>query len=127
MLFRSNPRRKIKIDALFTSYRIQSNASSVITMLIPTDALLAALRSAPSLSAETEQAVMKLAKKHGHAVLSLEITGVTRVGRRVRVAHDVGIEVMRPVDVERLSEPLCPEPDVRPFSPSFPFVGLVEA
>ena len=67
---------------------------------------------------------MKLAKKNGQAVLSFEINGMTRVGRKVRVAHDVGIVVMRPVDVERLIEPLCPEPDVRPFSSSFPFVGM---
>lgn len=63
---------------------------------------------------------MKLAKKNGQAVLSFEINGLTRVGRKVRVAHDVKIEVMRPVDVERLREPLCPEPDVRSTS----FVGV---
>lgn len=56
---------------------------------------------------------MKLAKKNGHAVLTFEINGLTRVGRRVKVSHDVKIEVMRPQDVARLNEPLCPEPDVR--------------
>jgi HUS1 checkpoint protein len=56
---------------------------------------------------------MKLAKKHDQAVLSFEISGKTRVGRKVRVAHDVKIEVMKPADVARLAEPLCPEPDVR--------------
>lgn len=55
---------------------------------------------------------MKLAKKTDQAVLSFEITGTTRVGRRVKVTHDVKIEVMKPSDVDKLSEPLCPEPDV---------------
>ena len=59
---------------------------------------------------------MKLAKKNDQAVLSFEIAGLTRAGRKVRVAHDVKIEVMKPCDVEKLSEPLCPEPDVIFFS-----------
>jgi HUS1 checkpoint protein len=108
--------RQIKVDALFTGYRIQSNAANIITMALPSDALLAALKSASSsasTASETEEVIMKLAKKNGQAVLSFEINGLTRVGRKVRVAHDVKIEVMRPADVERLSEPLCPEPDVR--------------
>jgi len=67
---------------------------------------------------------MKLAKKNGQAVLSFEINGLTRVGQKVRVAHDVKIEVMRPADVERLSEPLCPEPDVR-FTVLGVSVGLI--
>lgn len=111
---------QIKVDALFTGYRIQSNAANVITMALPSDALLAALKSASSsasTASETEEVIMKLAKKNGQAVLSFEINGLTRVGRKVRVAHDVKIEVMRPVDVERLREPLCPEPDLHILLP----------
>lgn len=109
---------QIKVDSLFTNYRIQSNASNEITLALSAEALLTALKSATSSSSsgssayETEEVVMKLAKKNDHAVLTFEINGLTRVGRRVRVAHDVKIEVMRPADVARLSEPLCPEPDV---------------
>jgi HUS1 checkpoint protein len=58
---------------------------------------------------------MKLAKKNDQALLSFEISGQTRVGHRLRVAHDVKIEVMRPADVDKLREPLCPEPDVSLF------------
>lgn len=113
--------RQIKVDSIFTSYRIQSNASNEITLSLSSEALLAALRSASSSTStsnssssyETEEVVMKLAKKNDHAVLSFEISGMTRVGRKVRVAHDVKIEVMKPGDVARLAEPLCPEPDVR--------------
>jgi hypothetical protein len=109
---------QIKIDSIFTSYRIQSNASNEITMSLSAEALLAALRSASSSASsgssyETEEVVMKLAKKKDQAALSFEISGTTKVGRKVRVAHDVKIEVMKPGDVARLAEPLCPEPDVR--------------
>jgi hypothetical protein len=58
---------------------------------------------------------MKLAKKNNVPVLSFEIFGTTHMGRRVKVAHDVRIEVMKPTDVALLTEPRCPEPDVRPF------------
>jgi HUS1 checkpoint protein len=55
---------------------------------------------------------MKLAKKNNLPVLSFEIFGTTQMGRRVKVAHDVRIEVMKPADVAMLTEPRCPEPDV---------------
>ncbi|KAJ6584959.1 checkpoint protein Hus1/Mec3 [Mycena capillaripes] len=111
---------QIKVDSLFTSYRIQSNASNVITMALSSEALLATLKSASSSSKsayETEEIVMKLAKKNDQAVLSFEISGLTRQGRKVRVAHDVKIEVMKPADVANLKEPLCPEPDVHIILP----------
>ncbi|KAG6826143.1 hypothetical protein H0H92_000979 [Tricholoma furcatifolium] len=113
---------QIKVDALFTAYRIQSNADNEITLAIPSEALLAALRSASSSSAsgsayETEEVIVKLAKKNAQAVLAFEINGLTRVGRRVRVGHDVRIEVMRPADVARMSEPMCPEPDLHILLP----------
>jgi HUS1 checkpoint protein len=56
--------------------------------------------------------VTKLAKKNDQAVLSFEISGMTRLGKSVKVSHDVVIEVMKPADIERMTEPLCPEPDV---------------
>ena len=109
--------RQIKVESIFTSYRIQSNASNEITMSLSAEALLAALRSASSSASsssyETEEVVMKLAKKNDQAALSFEISGTTKLGRKMRVAHDVKIEVMKPGDVARLAEPLCPEPDVR--------------
>ncbi|EDR03996.1 uncharacterized protein LACBIDRAFT_306335 [Laccaria bicolor S238N-H82] len=56
---------------------------------------------------------MRLAKQNDQAlVLSFEISGLTHVGHKARVAHDVKIEVMKLADVEKGSEPMCPEPDV---------------
>ncbi len=55
---------------------------------------------------------MKLAKKNNHAVLRFDIIGTTSIGRRVQVSHDVSITVMRPLEVSKLVEPLCPDPDV---------------
>jgi HUS1 checkpoint protein len=112
---------QIKVDALFTNYRIQSNANNEITLALTSEALLGALKSAAASSSstasfDTDEVVMKLAKKNDQALLSFEISGQTRVGHKLRVAHDVKIEVMRPADVARLKEPLCPEPDVRYFS-----------
>ncbi len=93
------------------------------------EALLGALKSAAASSSstpsfDTEEVVMKLAKKNDRALLSFEISGQTRVGHRLRVAHDVKIEVMRPADVAKLKEPLCPAPDVCFFSVSNFFLIL---
>ncbi|KIY72138.1 cell cycle checkpoint [Cylindrobasidium torrendii FP15055 ss-10] len=114
---------QIKVDSLFSGYRIQSNANNEITLTLSAEALMSALRSAAlsstgaNSSYTTEEIIMKLAKKNDQAVLSFEINGTTRQNRRVKVTHDVKIEVMRPSDVERLNEPLCPEPDVHILLP----------
>lgn len=152
--FRSN--RKIKIESIFSKYRIQSNSNNEITMFLSSEALLAVLRSASSNpssltstiaaasssstvnpitrdassgaaggvagggganpsgggSIETEEVIMRLTKKNDQAMLTFDISGATRMGRAVHVMHDVRIEVMRPADVARMNEPMCPEPDV---------------
>ena len=108
--------RKIRVDALFTDYRILSHSNNEITLNLPTDALSTALRSASAEHTGANEVVMKLAKKNNLPVLSFEIFGTTHMGRKVKVAHDVRIEVMKPADVALLTEPRCPEPDVRVLS-----------
>lgn len=100
-------------------------------MALSSEALLAALKSASASSSasagsssyDADEIVMKLAKKNNQAVLSFEIIGTTRLAKKVRVAHDVKVEVMKPGDVDRLKEPMCPEPDVSitRYSLSMPF------
>jgi len=68
---------------------------------------------------------MKLAKKNNLPVLSFEIFGTTHMGRKVKVAHDVRIEVMKPADVALLTEPRCPEPDVRFYRVSSKEIALM--
>lgn len=97
-------------------------------MTLSTEALLSALRSSSSSASsasaaasilptyDADELVMKLAKKNDQAVLSFEMFGVSRTGRKVRVTHDVRIDVMRPTEVDKLREPLCPEPDVRMYT-----------
>lgn len=111
--------RQVKVQSLFTDYRIQSNSNNEITVLTSPEALLLALRSAwnPTSLESTPETVMKLAKKNDQAVLSFEISGPMSSGRTFRVGHDVRIEVMKPSDVKKLTEPMCPEPDVRYFNP----------
>ncbi|KAF5326949.1 hypothetical protein D9619_005043 [Psilocybe cf. subviscida] len=111
---------QIKVDSLFTDYRIQSNANNEITMALASEALLGALRSAGASSQssfESDEVVMKLAKKNDQALLSFEINGMSRIGHRQRVTHDLKIEVLKPADVAKLTEPLCPTPDLHILLP----------
>jgi len=108
---------KIRVDALFTDYRILSHSNNEITLNLPTDALSTVLRSASADHTGANEVVMKLAKKNSLPVLSFEIFGTTHMGRKVKVAHDVRIEVMKPADVALLTEPRCPEPDVQIMLP----------
>ncbi|KAG1830591.1 cell cycle checkpoint [Suillus variegatus] len=102
----------VKVDTMFTSYRIQSNANNAITLTLSTEALLSALRSSSSSASSSS-----LAKKNEQAVLSFEMYGMSRSGRRVRVAHDVRIDVMRPAESDKLHEPRCPDPEVHVLLP----------
>ncbi|KAH9838729.1 cell cycle checkpoint [Rhodofomes roseus] len=114
---------QIKVSSLFTDYRIQSNANNEIYLGLPTEAMTSALKSAAAptgqqaaFSADAE-VVMKLMKKNDVAVLTFEIATTTRMGRYVRIAHDVRIEVLKPQDVSRIKEPMCPEPEVHILLP----------
>ncbi|KAH9854494.1 cell cycle checkpoint [Lenzites betulinus] len=116
----------IKVSSLFTNYRIQSNSNNEITISLPSEVLLSALRSAAGPSAgqnssttvasETE-VLMKLIKKGEKSVLSFEISGVTPMGRTITVVQHITVDVMRHADVDRLKEPMCPEPDVHILLP----------
>ncbi|KAI0652749.1 cell cycle checkpoint [Trametes meyenii] len=116
----------IKVSSLFTEYRIQSNSNNEITISVSSDALLAALRSAAgpssaqngsaSLASDTH-VIMKLAKKGEKSVLNFEITGVTAMGRGITIVQQVVVDVLRHAEVERLKEPMCPEPDVHILLP----------
>ncbi|KAG1778990.1 cell cycle checkpoint [Suillus placidus] len=119
----------VKVDTMFTSYRIQSNANNTITLTLSAEALLSALRSSSSSASsssvaaailpsyDADEVVMKLAKKNEQAVLSFEMYGMSRSGRKVRVAHDVRIDVMRPAEGDKLHEPRCPDPEVHVLLP----------
>ncbi|KJA25078.1 hypothetical protein HYPSUDRAFT_65028 [Hypholoma sublateritium FD-334 SS-4] len=119
---------QIKVASLFTDYRIQSNANNEITMELTSEALLGALRSAtPTVGSafDVEEIIMKLAKKNDQALLSFEILGLSRVGHKIRVAQDVKIEVMKPADVAKLAEPLCPEPDLHILLPALQKLRII--
>ncbi|KDQ58941.1 hypothetical protein JAAARDRAFT_56944 [Jaapia argillacea MUCL 33604] len=120
---------QIKVPSIFTSYRIQSNAENVITLSLASGSLLQALGGIVSAmggatngisGGGSDDVIMKLAKKNDQAVLTFELTGTTRQGRRKSLNYDVNIEVLKPADVKRLTEPLCPEPDVHILLPPLP-------
>ncbi|EIW63760.1 cell cycle checkpoint [Trametes versicolor FP-101664 SS1] len=124
----------IKVSSLFTEYRIQSNNNNEITISLSAEALLAALRSAagPSTAqnssntvASESEVTMKLAKKGDKSVLSFDITGSTPMGRSITVVQHVTVEVVRHADVERLKEPMCPEPDVHILLPPLAKLRMV--
>ncbi|THU98365.1 cell cycle checkpoint [Dendrothele bispora CBS 962.96] len=115
---------QIKVSSLFSDYRIQSTANNEIIMRVSPEALVSALRSAaPNVtgsggtggnvgSIETDEVIMKLAKKNDQAVLSFEIKGFSGSGRRVRLTQDVRVDVEK-IEALKLNEPMCPEPDIR--------------
>ncbi|GJE85615.1 cell cycle checkpoint [Phanerochaete sordida] len=113
----------IKVSTLFVDYRIQSNANNEIGMTVSTEALLTTLRSACSPNSNNNsiltntEVIMRLAKKNDRAVLSFEIIGQSRSSRDMRIVQDVRIEMMRQQELDKLREPMCPEPDIHIMLP----------
>ncbi|KDQ13494.1 hypothetical protein BOTBODRAFT_66718 [Botryobasidium botryosum FD-172 SS1] len=99
---------RIKVDSLFSEYRIQSNSNNEINLELSTESLLQALKSAN----ESSEVMFKLAKKGDHPVLTFEILTKSHQGKKMQITHDVRILVKKPSDMEKIKEPLCPEPDV---------------
>lgn len=87
-------------------------------MALSSEALLAALRSATVSSYQAEETVMKLAKKNDRAVLRFDIIITNSIGRDAKVSHDVLVDVLKPHEVAKLVEPLCPEENA-----SWSFIG----
>ncbi|KZT27249.1 cell cycle checkpoint [Neolentinus lepideus HHB14362 ss-1] len=119
---------EIKVSTLFNDYRIQSNADNIISMNIASASLLHALQGIQNALATSgtgsglggEEVLMKLAKKNDQALLSFALTTPTRTGRSQSLTYDVRIEVLRPLDITKINEPLCPEPDTLILLPSLP-------
>ncbi|KAI0730107.1 cell cycle checkpoint [Fomitopsis betulina] len=118
---------QIKVPSLFTEYRIQSNANNEIYLGVTTEALAAALRSAAAPSGQQGDAevIVRLVKRTEVALLSFEINASTRLGRPVRIAHDVRVEILKREDFSRLKEPMCPEPEVHILLPPLAKVRAV--
>ena len=102
------PRRQVKFKSVFTAYRIQYNANSILT-----------IGSTPR-SSKTRLFFCIIFIWNGHFPKRM-ITPF--LGSGLAAWWDWGGKLayrmirslrMKPTDVEKLSEPLCPEPHVRP-------------
>ncbi|KAH9940824.1 cell cycle checkpoint [Epithele typhae] len=116
----------IKASSLFTDYRVQSNSSNEIVITLSSEALLAALRSAAGPGQESKnlfsgrdtKVVMKLAKNRDReSVLALDITSTNALGKTMTIVQQLVIDVAKHAEIERLREPMCPEPDVHILLP----------
>ena len=99
--------RKIGVVSLLTDHRILYRSNDGITLL----SHCATFRVRRDHTGENE-VVMKLPKEKEVPLLSF---GTTHMGRRVKAARDVRLEVVKPTDVTLLTEQRSPEPDVRYF------------
>ncbi|KZT51986.1 cell cycle checkpoint [Calocera cornea HHB12733] len=110
---------KIKEDNFFLDYRVQSNAANTICAEIVTDALVQVLRDlATTGKVETRETVMKLAKQKQDAVFTFETRDHdSNWAKGLSVAHHVKVTIVRPAEMEKVREPLCPDPDVHIVTP----------
>ncbi|KAK0546428.1 Checkpoint protein hus1 [Tilletia horrida] len=96
-------------DQFFAEFRIESNNKNKIYIEVATETLLKAFRS----GLNAVQVTMRLAKRNQIPMLSLHITNASHMGGRLVVVQDVLIRILKPAEMERIKEPLCPAPDVR--------------
>lgn len=111
---------QIQNSSLFDldSLRLDSNHHNEIYLEVSLDALSRALRSTNGATRVT----IKLAKKGGsgpqgsgegsYPVLSICVESSSRFGKKVEIVQDVAVRVKKAADIEQLTEPLCPAPEV---------------
>ncbi|GAA5882598.1 hypothetical protein JCM3774_002736 [Rhodotorula dairenensis] len=100
------------------SLRLDSNHHNEIYLEVSLDALSRALKSTYGATRVT----IKLAKKGGsgpqgtgegsYPVLSICVESSSRLGKKVEIVQDVAVRVKKAADLEQLTEPLCPAPEV---------------
>ncbi|PWY96977.1 cell cycle checkpoint [Testicularia cyperi] len=104
---------QMQVDSLFQEYRIESNFQNQINLEVSPDTLLKALRSANN----AYSVVLRLAKRNKDPLLSFSISAQSHTGAKLEVLQDVLIKVLKPAEMSRIIEPLCPEPDVHIILP----------
>ncbi|GAA5954655.1 hypothetical protein JCM3765_003844 [Sporobolomyces pararoseus] len=114
-----------------TAFRLESNSANEIYLEVATDSLARALKSA----AGATQTLIRLLKRGGagpggsgkgsHAVLSLTIESVSRMGKKLEITQDVFVKVKKTEDIISLREPLCPTPDAALLLPPLQIIRTV--
>ncbi|KAK0558771.1 Checkpoint protein hus1 [Tilletia horrida] len=99
---------KLSTNAFFEDFRIESNNNNQIFIEIATETLLKALRS----GLNAMDITIRLAKKNKTPLLSFNIVNASHNGAKLVVVQDVLIRILKPTEMERIKEPLCPAPDV---------------
>ncbi|KAI8897800.1 checkpoint protein Hus1/Mec3 [Globomyces pollinis-pini] len=98
----------IEIEAMFSSYLVQSIAGNRIWIQLVGEHLTRALKSSQS----SQHVSMKLTKKGGLPVLSLVINNQTKSGKYVQLVQDIPVRVLPPIIAEELNEPSLPIPNL---------------
>lgn len=104
---------QLSLESFFKDYRVESNFNNQINFEVSTDTLLQALRSAVN----AVDVLLRLTKRDKEPLLSFSIANATHTGARMEIVQEVGIKVMRPAEAARVSEPMCPAPDVHIYLP----------
>ncbi|PWN51227.1 cell cycle checkpoint [Violaceomyces palustris] len=112
---------QMTVESLFSDYRIESNFQNQINLEVSPETLLKALRSANNATEVT----MRLVKRNNDPLLSFSITSNTATGAKLDIIQDVLIRVLKPADIAKVKEPLCPEPDVHIVLPKLANVRTV--
>lgn len=95
-------------STLFTEYRVESNRNNEVTLEVATEALARVLRSA----AGALDLVLRLGKRNGEPLLSMAIAMSSHSGARLDVTQDILIRILRTSELNLITEPMCPPPDV---------------
>lgn len=88
---------------------MESNRNNEITLEVATEALARVLRSAVG----ALEIVLRLGKRNGEPLLSMGIAMSSHSGARLDVTQDILIRILRTSELNLISEPMCPPPDVR--------------
>ncbi|WFD21900.1 Checkpoint protein hus1 [Malassezia equina] len=99
----------LDVGSVFANYRIESHNHNEITVEVVAESLARALRSA----AGATEVMLRLGKRDGEPLLSLSIGMASHTGAKLDVTQDVLVRILRVSEMNLITEPMCPTPDVR--------------
>ncbi|KAI9633365.1 checkpoint protein Hus1/Mec3 [Dioszegia hungarica] len=122
---------QVKVETLFSNFRVESNNKNEIWLELHLDALLKVLKSADSsindgitdsrnaTSLQDGEVSLKLNKRGNQAIWAFDIRGRSQLsGKPMQITHEINVHVLSPKRQGELNEPLCPPPDIHLVLPN---------
>ncbi|KXS19231.1 Hus1-like protein, partial [Gonapodya prolifera JEL478] len=103
----------IEADKVFEDFRIESQNNNEIWLELSPELLARSLKS----TAHADGTNLRLTKRDEKAVLSFQVSAVSRTHKHVQITQDLPVRVLTKAQADVIQEPMVPDPQVHIMPP----------